>query len=446
MREKLPFYFVLYLVALTALFAVTNERNIALKEQQELIANFIGTMREKPLIAVADSVEWLLNQQGSVPLAVTGLEKGATVASVLYRVEPSGDVVGAFNREVIADEAGKGVFTGTISEAGRYTFTVAADVVRRLPDSLSEKIRERLEKAIGNSFVHLRAETSFVVRVFPRGPSPTQFTLSVEKPVNDKGFIGIPYTKTIFVNGAEPVNVQFFGFDQSKFALTKGKEKILLTWSSPSRTSTPLRVTVRGNTGQGFGTKDFAEATFTLDIVPPRWNPEPVSKAFWGVPYQVACGVAGMSPELYTLDILVNGSFLKTLTPQQFPDTLRPSSQWASIMLRATADGRELLTKTIEVRKPDPPQQPRWKDQTLEGNNYIVKFDCNDVNGDAVTVKLKVSQPEGFQSRLSSNQGKSFVLTILDVGLKKPPYIEIRGTVHGLGGVREVRKTFALFY
>lgn len=446
MREKLPFYFVLYLVALTALFAVTNERNIALKEQKELIANFIGTMREKPLIAVSDSVEWLLNQQGSVPLAVTGLEKGATVASVLYRVEPARDVAGTFTREFVADEAGKGLFTGTISEEGRYTFKVAADVVRRLPDSLSEKIRERLEKAIGNSIVHLRTETTFVVSVAPRGPAATQFTLSVEKPLKDKGFIGIPYTKTVFVNGADPLSVQFFGFDQSKFALTKGKGKILLTWNSPQRTSDPLHVKVRGNTGQGFGAKDFAEATFTLDIVPPRWNPEPMSKAFWGVPYQIASGVAGMNPELYSIDVLVNGNVLKTLTPQQFPDTLRPSPQWTIIVLRATADGRELLTKTIEVRKPDPPQQPRWKDQTLEGNNYVVKFDCNDVNGDAVTMNVKVSQPEGFQSRLSSNQGKSFVLTIMDVGIKKPQYIEIRGTVQGLGGVRDIRKAFALFY
>lgn len=446
MREKLPFYFVLYLVALTALFAVTNERNIALKEQQELIANFLGNMREKPLIAVSDSVEWLLNQQGSVPLAVTGLEKGAAVASVLYRVEPADVVPGTFNREIVADEAGKGLFTGTITEAGRYRFMVAADVVRRLPGSLSEKIRERLENAIGNSIVQLRTETTFVVSVAPRGPVPPQFTLSVEKPMNDKGFIGIPYMKTIFVNGADPLAVQFFGFDQSKFTLTKGKGKILLTWSNPQRTTAPLQVKVRGNTGQGFGAKDYAEATFTLDIVPPRWNPEPMSKAFWGVPYQIASGIAGMNPELYSIDVLVNGSVLKTLTPQQFPDTLRPSSQWASIVLRAMADGRELLSKTIEVRKPDPPQQPRWKDQTLDGNNYIVKFDCNDVNGDAVTVNVKVSQPEGFLSRLSSTQGKSFVLTIMDVGIKKPPYIEIRGTVQGLGGVREVRKTFALFY
>jgi hypothetical protein len=61
-------------------------------------------------------------------------------------------------------------------------------------------------------------------------------------------------------------------------------------------------------------------------------------------------------------------------------------------------------------------------------------------------VNLKVSQPEGLQSRLSASQGKSFTLTIVDVAGRKPPYVEIRGTVQGLGGVRDVRKTFALFY
>ncbi len=446
MREKLSFYFVLYLVALTALFAVTNERNIALKEQKELIQNLIGKLNQKPVITVPDSVVWSLNTPGSVPMTVSGLEKGATVASVLYRVEAFDIVPGTFEKEILADPNGNALFTGTISASGQYQFKVSVDVVRRLPDALSQKIRERIEKALGNDIIQLQADTTFLVNVAPRGPQPTQFTLNVEKPASDRGFIGIPYTKTIFVNGADPQLVDFFAYDREKFLLTKGIGKVQLTWQNPQRTGQPMKVTLRGNTRQGFGGKDVAETSFLLEIVPPRWNPEPAPKAFWGVPYQIASTVAGMHPDLYTIQVFANGTMLKTVAPQQFPDTIRPSSQWTNLTLKAIADGRELLSKSVEVRKPDPPQQPRWKDQTLDGNNYVIKFDCSDVNGDAVTAHLKMSQPEGFQSRLSSNYGKTFTLTILDVALRKPAYIEVRGTIQGLGGVREVRKTFALFY
>ncbi len=445
MREKLSFYFVLYLVALTALLAVTNERNIAMREAKELIYNLIGKLNQKPLITVPDSVTWILNREGSVPVLIAGIDHAKS--SVRYTVQPLDQIpTGTLEKEFIGDGTGNGVFLGKIETAGRYKFRISAEVSKRLPDSLSQKIRERIAKILGDSSLHLRSDTTFYVTVAPRGPEPTQFTLNIEKPLIDKGFIGIPYTKTIFVNGADSRSVDFSGYDGQKFTLTRGIGRVQLTWQNPERTTSPLRVTLRGNTRQGFGPKDFAETSFALDIVPPRWNPEPPSKAFWGVPFQIANSVAGMNADLYSIQVFANGKLLKTITPHDFPDTIRPIAQWTSVALKAISDGKELLSKTIEVRKPDPPQQPKWKDQTLDGRDYVIKFDCSDVNGDPVTVNLKVSQPDGLQSRISSTFGKTFFLRILDVTEKTPAAIEIRGSVQGIGGVREVRKTFLIFY
>lgn len=445
MREKLSFYFVLYLVALTALLAVTNERNIAMREGKELIFNLIGKLNEKPLITIPDSVTWTLNRESSTPVLAAGIDHGKS--SVRYTIQSVGQTpAGVFDKEFAGDKNGNGIFSGKLEKIGRYKFRISAEVSKRLPGSLSQKIRERIVKLLGDSSLHMKGDTTFYVTVSPRGPEPTQFTLNVEKPISDKGFVGIPYTKTIFVNGADSRFVDLSGYSSEKFTLTRGIGRVHLTWQNPERTTTPLKITLRGNTRQGFGQKDFAETNFTVEIVPPRWNPEPPSRAFWGVSFQIANSVAGMNADMYGIEVFVNGTLLKTITPHNFPDTLRPTSQWTSVTLKAVADGKELLTKTIDVRKPDPPQQPKWKDQTLEGKDYVIKFDCSDVNGEAVIVNLKVSQPEGLHSRISSTVGKTFTLRILDITERKPVAIEVRGSVQGIGGVRDVRKTFSLFY
>jgi hypothetical protein len=444
MREKLSFYFVLYLVALTALLAVTNERNIAMREGKELVYNLIGKLNEQPVITVSDSAIWIMKQEGNVPILIAGVDHAQS--SVRYNVEPLDHVAGTVDKEFFGDENGNGQFSGRIENAGRYKFRVIAEVTKRLPDSLSQKLRERIIRVLGDSSLHLKADTTFYVTVTPRGPEPTQFTLSVERPVHDKGFIGIPYSKTIFVNGADSRTVVFSGYDNRMFSLTRGTGRVQLTWQNPARTSSPITITLRGNTRQGFGHKDIAEASFTLEVLPPRWNPEPSAKAFWGVPYQLSSGIAGINPDLYSIQVFVNANLIRTITPHNFPDTIRPSSHWTTIVLKAISDGKELASKTIEVRKPDPPQQPKWVNQTLEGKDYVIQFTCSDVNGDAVTVNLKVAQPDGFQSRISSTAGKSFTLRILDVAERRPPAIEIRGSIQGIGGTREVRKTFSLFY
>jgi len=229
----------------------------------------------------------------------------------------------------------------------------------------------------------------------------------VEPPTDDKWIVGSPYVKNIYVGGPAPQIVDFSVSD-GRFRLVKDIGRIRLEWDDPIVTTGPISVTVYGRAHRGAEPElENASTSFSVNITPPRWDPEPQAEAYWDVPFSFASGVRGLDPNKFTVEIRANGNPIKTLSAVEYPFIFKPERTWTNLTFRVLSIANtEMLRKEIPVKKPIPPQI-RMVGSTWQGSDYLIKFTSVDVgNGDVVVENASVVQPEGITARLDTRRGR----------------------------------------
>ena len=100
------------------------------------------------------------------------------------------------------------------------------------------------------------------------------------------------------------------------------------------------------------------------------------------------------------------------------------------------AMGRTAMLKEIDVTVKDPPPpQIRWQGESNDGNDHVIKFSCEDVDGSDVNVNFNVVQPQGVRAVMSPPvRGKNFTIRIKDIANIKQSQVELAVTALGIGG------------
>jgi hypothetical protein len=450
MQQRNFFYFLLYLVVAVELLVVIMDRDDA---EEDLIKLVLKTLEQPPALTVSPINQWVTLRDDSVVVSIAGLKTLEEKSSLQFRLIDRNTPQG-YSVDVVKDTAtGMGKFFGKFSVEGEYTFEVYCEVDRRLPDNLPEAIRRKIEERNGIK-VRLSSDTAmFLVRVGTVSPPGSKFTLRVDKG-HDNWVIGRRYVKTIFVGGTEATTAKFSVSDPRLVLTVVDVSKVQLTWTNPTEVKT-LPVTVRGDANRGLGTNlDVDAVTFTVDVSPPRWDPEPQGEAYWKVPYIFNSRVGWLEAGEYTIQVFANRTIpIDTLSAYRYPYKFVPEQQWTSLTFTAiSADGAEMLTKEIPVKPPKPPQI-KWSGSTLQENDFIISFTCMDVNGDSVTVHCDVAQPLGLKSSLNGVLGNAvrgrgnFSLKVINVTATKPPAVVVRASATGIGGTsRTLDRTFNVLY
>lgn len=430
MKQKTSFYFILYLVAIVSLLDVITERDEA---QEEMVGLLLKKIASAPVLSTRDTVVWTAKDSGRAMITVAGLATPLEMTNIRYAIAsldqapPRG-----VQTDPVIDQSGNAILSGKIAEKGTYNFQATATVEREIPDDIPEAVRDAINRLSGSKVALKTQPVNFVVKVEGKTTSAPALTLNIEPPADDKWILGVPYAKNIYVGGPPPELVTFTCPD-SRFKITKDVGRIQLTWAQPMSGIT--RITVKANANREQGSLDFAEAKFTVDVGPPRWQPEPRPTAYNRVPYRFESTLGGLSPNDYSIQVLANKTELKTtISPNQFPYEVKPDPSWKTMTFRAM--GRSAKLKEIEIPVKDPPPpQIRWQGESHDGNNHIIKFYCEDVDGGDVNVNFNIVQPQGVRAVMSPPvRGKSFTITIRDVSNIKQSQVEMAVTAIGIGG------------
>ena len=430
MKQKTSFYFILYLVAIVSLLDVITERDEA---QQEMVDVLVKKITSAPVLSARDTVVWTARDSGRAKISVAGLSNPLEIASIRYMIaslDPATPEGIAENPMI--DSEGNAILTGKINQKGTYNFLASATVEREIPADIPEAVRDAIRRLSGDVVPLETAPVHLVVRVDGRNTVGPGLTLNVEPPGEDKWILGAQYTKNIYVGGPPPDMVKFTWSD-SRFALRRDVGKIQLIWVTP--VSGVTRVVVHADANRELGELDHAQASFTVEVAPPRWQPEPRRIAYNRVAYQFESVLGGLPPNDYAIQVLANGTEVKaTVKPNELPYEVVPDQSWKTMTFRAVGHATTLKEIQIPVKDPPPPQI-RWQGESHEGNDHIIKFYCEDVNGGDVNINFNVVQPQGVKVIMSPPvRGKSFSIAIKDVASIKRNQVELAVTALGIGG------------
>ena len=430
MKQKTSFYFVLYIVAIVSLLNVITERDEA---QQEMVQVLLKKITSAPVLTARDTILWTAKDSGHAVISVAGLMSPLEMSGIRYAIASlDPDPPAGLASEPVVDPRGNAILAGKINEKGTYTFQATATVEREIPRDIPDVVHDAITRLSGEK-VSLKSDpVNFVVKVEGSTIAHPALTLNIEPPSADKWILGVPYSKTVYVGGPSPDLVTFTCSD-SRFKITKDVGRIQLAWAEPLSGTT--KVVVKANAHRDLGSLDAAEARFSIDVGPPRWQPEPRPVAYNRVNYRFESTLGGLSPNEYMVQVIANKSDLKaTISPNQFPYEFKPDPSWKTLTFRAM--GRTAMLKEIDVTVKDPPPpQIRWQGESNDGNDHVIKFSCEDVDGSDVNVNFNVVQPQGVRAVMSPPvRGKNFTIRIKDIANIKQSQVELAVTALGIGG------------
>jgi hypothetical protein len=255
---------------------------------------------------------------------------------------------------------------------------------------------------------------------------------------------GVPYVKTIFVN-TDPRKVSLSGIPAGFRRGAMSENSLDLIWDMP--TPGTAQIALVGNAGRSLSAAlDAASLGFTVNVEPPVWNPPPQKVAYWNIAYNFGSKVGELDVNDYTLNVLANGS-IPVETTSSLPIVILPEKTWTSMTFIATSrSGREMLRTEIPVKTPPPPQI-KWTSARLEGDDYVISFNAEDVGGKDVNINCTLVQPTGLNAVLSARHGKSFTFRVKNVSVTRPQALVVRTSIHGIGGTSTpLDRTFPVLY
>jgi len=158
-RQKVPFYFVLYLVVLVELLAVIIERDSTELELQARLNEYatiqdsVISLYSRPiLLDVQEETDWLISSKDSahVLISVTNLHTLEEKAGVQYFINP--DEKGNYYNVIVDKKTGNGNFYFKTNKNGVYNFDVYCKLRRQLPRYLPKVIIDGIIAKVGTNY------------------------------------------------------------------------------------------------------------------------------------------------------------------------------------------------------------------------------------------------------------------------------------------------------
>lgn len=423
-HTDISYYFVLYLVAIITVFAITVERDKTLEQRNDVIANLVEVyVRPLQMSAyddttrfyiapnretTAESVQSKIRTEGPLvtnDIAFTLVEAEKVLAGGELREKPiAGEV---------RNENGDGVLTYPPLEVGTFLFRVSGykNRVRLLPGGgMVIPVRDTVYHIpYSKRLENVDKDTAtLIVKVTKSGVEPQQLTLNVQETA-ENWIIGPPYSKKIFVAGIEDIgSVNFSVGPDGHIEAARGSSFATFAWNSPL----PGRhsFTVNGSAARGLGGKDRASVVFEVNVQPASFVTQPSDHGFWGVPYTFDGQIVGLNPIDLTVEVLHDGK--STGTQPVVPKiVLSPERSWGTLAFKVIYHSVVIKEHKASLTSPAPPQI-RWLQQNLDRgrNTFTVVLAAADAGGAAVTLSLQ-SQPQGI-ARLDKIKGTSFTITV----------------------------------
>jgi len=160
-KNKVPFYFVLYLVVLVELLAVIIERDNneqelkeRLKEYETIQDSVISLYRQPILLTVQEETDWLVSYRDSLHILISAsnLQTPEEKSGVKYYVKIRSNENNVYYNVITDPITGNAHFYLRTSSAGNFTFDAYCLVSRKFPKYLPDIVLQGIFNKIGNDF------------------------------------------------------------------------------------------------------------------------------------------------------------------------------------------------------------------------------------------------------------------------------------------------------
>jgi hypothetical protein len=421
--SDISFYFVLYLIAVMTVFAITVERDQTLEQRNAMIAQLVAVyVRPLHVLNYLDTTKYfidvsqpMMNDSVRVKVQTEGPIRRDDITFTLLASER----LSAEGEESIPVEGrlfndlGDGVMIYPPLAEGTYKFTVAGYKNRLIMDGSQVKVQ------IGDTSYSIpfsealagvdRDTTSFFVKVIKGGLEKQQITLSVTDP-HENWVVGPPYQKKVFIgNVASMQGVTFNVSGGGRIEKSQSGESYLtFYWDQPKQGKHSFTVSVDAN--RGGGVKDRTNTTFDVDVRAAIFNIVPPERWFWGIPYKFDGQIAGLNPLDLSVESAHDGQAI-SVQPVLPAFTITPAKGWGYLAFSVKYHGITIKDHKVTLVAPPPPQV-KWVQQTLDKGRevYLIQFTSADASGGPVTASLQ-SQPSGI-AKIDRIKGTSFTITV----------------------------------
>ncbi|MBI5473308.1 MAG: hypothetical protein HY961_13270 [Ignavibacteriae bacterium] len=421
--SNIPFYFVLYLVAVVTVFGITHERDQLMaqraKDMARLVNMYLKPLQVSPYIDTSryfiGPAATALNEPVQLRTKIDGpVDKSDVQFSLVSARRHTSERSESFDagKAKLLNENGDGVLVASSLPAGLYAFTVAAYKPRVLVEGNLAKVLVMDSTYVipfSNELENVDRDTTVVYALIEKsGVIPNQLTLNVQEP-SDNWVVGTPYRKKIFMGGVtDLMRIRFTANGGTIERSPHDQQFVTFVWETP--TVGKKSFSVSANANRGFGGIDNATTSFVVDVVPPAFVARPSSKAFWGIPYEFDGQISGLNPLDLSVETLHDGQSLgsKPAVPKQ---AIIAERNWKRLGFRVLYKGSAVKEHTVTLENPPPPQV-RWVQQRLDksNNTFVVVATSTDPTGGPVRVSLQ-TQPSGI-ARIDKIQGTEFTITV----------------------------------
>ena len=421
--QGISFYFVLYIVAVITVFVITMERDQLLKERDEDIAHLVELyVRPLELTPYLDTVSYFIDpgsvltaEPATIRAKIEGpLETGDVEFSIVRGWREQEGTVTELNTDIrIANEGGDGVLTTGLLDEGIYTFEVAGYANRIVLEG--ETIRLTIKDTTYSIPYSPQLEdvdrdtVRLVARVEKSGIDPLQFGITVQDR-QESWILGPPYSKKIFISGAEDAaRVTFTAPAGTQIERPPdGGAYVVMTWARPVLGKRNFQVVANAN--RGFGGKDQASVSFSVDILPPSFVTEPSPKGFWGIPYTFDGRIQGLNPVDLSVSVMHNNAEVASGSATT-RNTFVPERNWAALDYRISYRGHIIKTHSVALSAPPPPQI-RWLGQELDRSQGVFKIRVGSTDAADGPVRLSIEAQPLNVARIDKISGREFTITV----------------------------------
>jgi hypothetical protein len=436
----LSFYFVLYVVAIITVFAITVERDRLLEQRDDVIAHLVAVyVKPLQISATVDTARFFIHPTGSVTrdsiavrIKAEGPIEKADIVYSLYgaaRIAANGEAEEKPIAGRVINDEGDGLLIYPPLEEGTYEFKVSGYKRRIVLEGNSMRVR------VGDTSYVIpysgaletidRDTATLVARVAKAGVVPPQLTLSVQES-QENWVLGPPYRKKVFVGGVERLQgVGFRVVGPARIELGTGPASyVTLVWDKPVLGKRAFTVSADAN--RGFGEKDQAAVTFNVEVLPATFASSPPSKGFWGIPYTFDGQLVGLNPLDITVEVLHDGQSMgvKPVVPKV---PITPERNWNTLLFKILHRETVIKEHKVSLSAPPPPQI-RWVQQNLDRskNVFTITVASADPTGGPVRMAIE-SQPSGI-ARLDKIQSTSFTINVDLSGKPSAVFLKLTAT------------------